>query len=241
MQADSVSGALDPFWNWIVKMTSPATATLALQWTPPNAAANSGNVLYPVVSNYNAQNVGQFDLLSTETAPVVNPVPFGSVTQCLMLVVKNGQATDIGVQLNGGVQLAGVAASISFAAGINTITGLTGMTQSMVGKTITIQGSATPANNGNFVIATVVGPTSVTVANASGVTDSSGTITWVLHMTLDNFKIPPGGVWMFAAPQSPGVPALTPPESFISSCTITSYAVPAVGNVETISYFVFGN
>ena len=29
--------------------------------------------------------------------------------------------------------------------------------------------------------------------------------------------------------------------SMPSSCSVTSYAVPAVGNVETISYFVFGN
>jgi hypothetical protein len=222
-------------------MTSAATATLSLQYTPPNAAANSGNVLYPVVANYNAQNVGQFDILSTETAPVVNNVPFGSVTQCLMLVVKNGQATDIGVQINGGVQLAGTTASISFSSGVNTITGLQGMTSAMVGKTITIAGSTTPANNGTFTIVSVPSASSVTVTNASGATDSSGAVVWVLHMTLDNYKIPPGGLMMFAAPQAPGVPASTPPEAFISSCTITSYAVPAVNNVETISYFVFGN
>jgi hypothetical protein len=222
-------------------MTSAATATLSIQYTPPNAATNSGSVLYPVVANYNAQNVGQFDLLSTETAPIVNPVPFGSVSQCLMLIIKNGQATDIGIQINNGVQLSGVAASISFLGGVNTITGLSGMTQAIVGKSITLQGSTTPANNGAFLIASVLSATSVTVTNASGATDSSAHVVWVLNMTIDNFKIPSGGVLMFAAPQASGVPANTPPESFISSVTVTSYAVPAVGNVETISYFVFGN
>src|SRR5512135_446659 len=229
-------------------MTSAATATLALQYTPPNAAANSGSVLYPVVANYNAQNVGQFDIMSTEAAPITNPIPFGSVSQCLMLVIKNGQATDIGVKINGGVQLAGATASISFLGGVNTISGLNGMTSAMVGQTIQIAGGATPANNGNFVIASVVSSTAVTVTNASGTTDANnGHIFWVLDMTLDNFKIPPGGVFMYAAPQAPGVPAFiapsvpVPPESFISSCSVTSYAVPAVGNVETISYFIFGN
>jgi hypothetical protein len=225
-----------------------ATATLSIQYTPPNAAVNSGSVLYPVAANYNAQNVGQFDILNTEPLPVNNPVPFGSVTQCLMLVIKNGQATDIGVKINGGVQLAGATASITFGAGVNTITGLSGMTQAMVGQTIQIAGGATPTNNGSFVIVSVLSPTSVTVTNASGVTDANnGHIFWVLDMTLDNFKIPPGGVLMYAAPQSPGTPATyngtvtVPPESFITSCTVTSYGVPAVGNVEQISYFIFGN
>jgi hypothetical protein len=230
-------------------MTSPATATLSLQWTPPNAAPNSGNVLYPVVANYNAQNVGQFDILSTETPALTNNIPFGSVTQCLMLVIKNGQATDIGIKINGGVQLAGVTASITFLAGTNTISGLNNMTSAMVGQTITIQGCATPGNNGTFTIVSVVSPTTVTVANGAGATDANnGHIVWVLGFVLDNYKLPPGGVQMFAAPQAPGVPAniggtLTPvpPESFILSCSVTSYAVPAVGNIETISYFVFGN
>jgi hypothetical protein len=229
-------------------MTNPATATLSIQYTPPNAAPNSGSVLYPVVANYNAQSVGQFDILPTEVAPLTNSIPFGSVSQCLMLVVKNGQATDIGVKLNGGVNLAGAAASIAFSLGINTLTGLNGMTQAMVGQTIQIAGAATSANNGTFTIVTVVNPSTVTVTNASGATDvNNGHIFWVLNMVLDNFKLPPGGVWMFVAPQAAGVPAFiapsvpVPPVSLLTSCSVTSYAVPAVGNVEQISWFVFGN
>jgi hypothetical protein len=225
-----------------------ATATLAIQYTPPNAATNSGSVLYPVQANYNAQNVGQFDIMSSETAPLTNPIPFGSVTQCLMLIIKNGQATDIGIKINGGIQLAGTAASIAFASGVNTISGLSGMTAAMVGTTITIAGAATPANNGVFTITTVVNSSTVTVNNASGATDANnGHIVWVENLVIDNFKLPPGGVYMFAAPQAPGVPQFiipgvpVPPVSLLSSCSVTSYAVPAVGNIETISYFVFGN
>jgi len=229
-------------------MTNAATATLAIQYTPPNAAVNSGNVLYPIVANYNAQSVGQFDIMSSETAPLTNTIPFGSVTQCLMLIIKNGQATDIGVKINGGVNLAGNAASITFAAGINTITGLSGMTQAMVGQTISLGNAATPANNGTFTIVSVVNSSTVTVTNASGATDANnGHIFWVLNLVLDNFKIPPGGVWMFAAPQAAGVPAFiipgvpVPPVSLLTSCSVTSYAMPAVGNIEQISWFVFGN
>ncbi len=225
-------------------MTSAATATLSLQWTPPNATVNSGNVLYPVVANYNAQSVGQFDVLYTESAPIANPVPFGSISQCLMLVIKNGQATDIGVKINGGLQLCGTTASITtFALGASTVTGLNGMTTSMVGQTITFSGCNTPGNNGTFVIASVVNATTVTVTNASGVAPdtNNGHIVWISNTVLDNFKVPAGGVFMYATPQAPGTPTNTIPESFISSCTVTSYGVPAVGNVETISWFVYGN
>src|SRR5271157_1315630 len=163
-------------------MTSAATANIALQYTPPNAAINSGNILYQVIANYNAQNVGAFDILSTEIAPITNQIPFGSVSQCLMLIIKNGQATDIGIKLNGGIQLAGVAASITFSTGINTISGLNGMTNYLTGQTITIVGGATPANNGTFTILNVVNSSTVTVTNATGATDSkNGQIGWSLN------------------------------------------------------------
>lgn len=219
--------------------SSVATLTTSLQYTPPNAATNSGSVLYPIQVPYNAQSVGSFDILNTETAPVVNNIPFGSITQCLSLVIENGQATDIGIKINGGVQLSGTAASISFATGVNTITGLNGMAQEMVGKSITIAGSATPANNGTFVILGVTSLTTITVINAAGVTDSSGHIVWVLDMTLNNFKIPPGGLFTFSAPKAPNYP--NTPNAFITSCSVTSYAVPAINNVESISWYVFGD
>ena len=223
-------------------MSYTATLTASLQYTPPNAAANSGNVLYPVVASYNAQNVGQFDIQSVQVAPITNVIPFGSVSQCLMMAIKNGQATDIGVKINGGIRLAGVTASIAYASSINTISGLSGMTTALVGQTITIAGGATPANNGLFTIVSVVNSSTITVANSSGATDANnGNIVWVLTTVLDNFKLPPGGFQVFAAPQPPGIPAGTPPNSFVASCSVTSYAVPAVGNIETISWFVFGN
>jgi len=222
--------------------SSTATLTTSLQYTPPNAATNSGNVLYPVVASYNAQSVGQFDIQSTQSAPVINVVPFGSVTQCLMLMVKNNQATDIGIKINGGVQLSGVTASITFSAGINTISGLSGMTSALVGQSIVIAAGTTALNNGTFVVLSVVNSSTITVTNASGATDANnGHIVWVLLTILDNFKLAPGGLLSFSAPQAPGVPSSTPPIAFVASCSVTSYAVPAVGNIESISWFVFGS
>ena len=222
-------------------MTNQATVNVSLQWTPPNALVNSGNVNYPVKASYNAQNVGALDILSTESAPITNSVPFGSVAQCLILAIENSQATDIGVKINGGVQLAGITASITYSTGVNTITGLNGMTAALIGTTITIAAATTSANNGLFTILAVPSASSITVTNASGVTDANnGHIVWVLTNPLDNFKIPTGGLMTFASPGNPGTPINTPPEAYILSCSVTSYAVPVTG-AEQINFYVFGN
>ena len=230
----------------VVKMNN-ATAQLSIQYTPPNAAQNSGNVAYTVVAPYNSQNVGQFDILSSEVAPQTFQIPFGSVSQCLMLIIKNNQATDIGVRLNGGSVLAGVTASITLVLGVVTVSGLTGMTSASVGNTITIGSATTPGNNGTFAIASVINTTTVTITNLGGATDANnGHIVWVLNQTVDNFRIPSNGMLMFATPAAAtglpnvGTPPVPVPE-FITSATVISYGSPGVGNVETISYFVFGN
>ncbi len=54
----------------------------------------------------------------------------------------------------------------------------------MVGMMITITGSSHPGNNGTFVITAYVSTTEVQFTNASGVADSSGTITWSITSTL---------------------------------------------------------
>lgn len=216
-------------------MSSQATSNTSLQWTPPNAAPNSGNVLYSVVANYNAQNVGQIDILPTQTPPLPFSIPFGSVTQCLMLVIKNSQATDIGVLLNGGVALGGLAASVNVSLGIVTVSGLTNVPPEAAGDTVTIVGAATSANNGTFPIATVVNSSTVTITNSSAVTDANNAhIAWQISQPQDNFRLPPGGVFMFSAP-------VNPINEYITSASIVSYGVPGAGNVETVSYYCFGN
>lgn len=77
------------------------------------------------------------------------------------------------------VAASGAAASITYAAGVNTVTGLSGIAAGMVGAKITLSGAHTTANNGAFFIASVPSSSSVTVANTSGATDSNnGHITW---------------------------------------------------------------
>lgn len=75
----------------------------------------------------------------------------------------------------------GAAASLTaVAAGIVTVTGLTGMTTESPGKFLEVSGCATPANNGTFLITEFVSATSVKIANASGVAPdgNNGSITW---------------------------------------------------------------
>jgi hypothetical protein len=75
----------------------------------------------------------------------------------------------------------GYSASIdSIASGIVTISGLTGMTDSSIGRFITIAGAATAANNGTFLITAVNSATSVDYSNPSGVAPdaNNGSIEW---------------------------------------------------------------
>lgn len=76
----------------------------------------------------------------------------------------------------------GSAASIdAVAAGIVTVSGLTGMTAAgSVGNFITIAGAATPANNGTFLITSFISATSVQYSNSAGVAGdaNNGSIGW---------------------------------------------------------------
>lgn len=80
----------------------------------------------------------------------------------------------------------GNAASITNSAGTITVSGLTNINQASggsppVGGTLTLSGAATGANNGPFPVATWVSTTSVTITNASAVTDANnGSIEWSL-------------------------------------------------------------
>jgi len=76
----------------------------------------------------------------------------------------------------------GSSASIaSIASGIVTISGLTGMTDSSIGRFITISGADTSANNGTFLITAVNSATSVDYSNPSGVAPdaNNGSIEWI--------------------------------------------------------------
>ena len=126
-----------------------------------------------------AANFGNFTLNGSTTVPV-NFVGQQDASISFSLKTVGGTPGAFGPQFNVATTppYSGNSASISFAGGVNTLTGLTNMTVSMVGAYIVISGSATPANNGVFKIASFVSATSVTVANAAGATDASGAVGW---------------------------------------------------------------
>lgn len=101
----------------------------------------------------------------------------GSLTQTSSLTLTD-ESAQLGTPISG--QTGATASITTFAAGIVTITGLTGMTTQSVGRFITISGAATGSNNGTFLITEFVSATSVRYANASGVAPdgNNGAISW---------------------------------------------------------------
>lgn len=83
-----------------------------------------------------------------------------------------------------GAPLAGQTGAVAnitvFAAGVSTLTGLTGMTANSVGNFLSVSGAASAGNNGTFLIISFISATSVTISNAAGVAPdaNNGAITW---------------------------------------------------------------
>lgn len=103
-------------------------------------------------------------------------------------------------------EISGTAASITVSMGTVTLTGLIDMIPSYVGASITIADATTALNNGIFPIASYISSTSVTITNASAVTD------------VNNGHIH----WTFLPPLTGGVNNGTfPIASFISSSSVT--------------------
>ena len=79
--------------------------------------------------------------------------------------------------------ISGTGDTLTFTPGPNTVDLVdagASFTQADVGKQITLVGSLTPANDGTFVITTVVSATQVTFVNAAGATESFAAGTWTL-------------------------------------------------------------
>jgi hypothetical protein len=90
----------------------------------------------------------------------------------------------------------GLAASITSAGDLATITGLAGITTASVGRRIVLSTAATSGHNGTFTVEEYVSGTSVKVANAAaaGADANNGTITWAI----------PGDVVELVAPRVAG-------------------------------------
>lgn len=79
-----------------------------------------------------------------------------------------------------GANQTGSAATLAVASGIVTLTGLTGMTATHVGRNITISGAGNAANNGTFVITQFVSATSVKYVNTAAIAEGPSTFTWTV-------------------------------------------------------------
>jgi hypothetical protein len=79
------------------------TIGLSVQWTPPNAAVNSGNSSFQVQGPYNAQQVGQIDVQTTDIPGTIFPVQFGSISKAKVVIIKNMMSSEIGIRLNGAI------------------------------------------------------------------------------------------------------------------------------------------
>lgn len=82
----------------------------------------------------------------------------------------------------------GSTASLNFSSPTITLTRASANFQAaLVGRTITISGASTPANNGSFTITSVLSTTSLTYTNAAGATDASnGSISYWIEGSTDN-------------------------------------------------------
>jgi hypothetical protein len=78
-----------------------ATVTIGLQYTPPGGVQNSATVSFPITASCAAQNVGQIDVNSTVSALDEIEIPFGSVSDAKIIVVKNLGANEYGIKISG--------------------------------------------------------------------------------------------------------------------------------------------
>lgn len=81
-------------------MAQTATITFGILYTPPSAAANSGNASFSTQASYNAQNVGQLDVQTSDAPATTFAIPFGSVSAGKIVMVRNMMSTEIGIRLN---------------------------------------------------------------------------------------------------------------------------------------------
>lgn len=109
--------------------TYNATATVNLQYTPPGSATNSGILSYTVTANCAAQNVGQIDVTTAATVGDTISIPFGSISDAKVFVLKNLGANSYGIRINGSVApIVDIAPNGQFTYSVSTIPGANSLT-----------------------------------------------------------------------------------------------------------------
>ncbi len=81
--------------------TLNSTVTLGIQYTPPGGATNSGTVSYSVTASSRAQSVGQIDVTSGDAVGTPFEIPFGSISDVKMAIIKNTSSNPYLLDING--------------------------------------------------------------------------------------------------------------------------------------------
>ena len=141
-----------------------------------------------LVGFYHAGNNGTFNVHAWVDSATVTVLNHAGVAPDLGMPAVIEGYNNISSGALYGAAMSGVGAAItSFTSPLATVTGLSGMTPDIVGKTMTFSGFLmNPANNdGTFIIAGYISATSVTINNANAVSPDSGGIWSVPAGTLD--------------------------------------------------------
>lgn len=84
-------------------MSDQLTTQVSVTYTPPKAAANSGQSTLGTSGAYNAASVGSIDVPNGTTPPTTFSVPFNAVDNAKTVIVRNDMTSDVGIRLNGAV------------------------------------------------------------------------------------------------------------------------------------------
>jgi hypothetical protein len=165
---------------------SPA---LPLSWSPvPTQVAQALDILKAGSGGGGGGNVFVYRVGATPSGNVFNSF---SAAYAARQAVQGFAIIEVDSTAAPGVVLpiGGNAATVTVTAGPTvTVTGLTGMTASVVGGPLSIIGSSQSTNNGTFIIATFISSSSVTIQNNAAVTDSGGD-TWSLPYNMFDTKL----------------------------------------------------
>jgi len=84
-------------------MADQLTTATSVTYTPPKAAANSGQSTLGTSGVYNAAAVGSIDIPNGTIVGTVFSIPFNSVDNAKTVIIRNDMTSDVGVRLNGAV------------------------------------------------------------------------------------------------------------------------------------------
>ena len=170
----TISGANTPGNNGTFKILSYVSATsVTIRNSGADAAdSNNGSISW----------IEKIPLSDTYTAGLSAWICMQGPST-IKIPIKTLPAGNTVIDRTGNTQT-GSNASITAVRGVVTVSGLTRMYRTSIGRLLTISGATTAANNGTWVITKLISDTSVIISNNDAVTDANnGSITWTEKTT----------------------------------------------------------